>query len=348
MPDNKKEQEREEIHRAIWAIADDLRGSVDGWDFKSYVLGIMFYRYISENLTNYINADEIAAGNADFDYAKLSDEEAEQARDDLVKTRGFFILPSELFVNVRARAPRDDNLNMTMEAVFRHIEDSAKGTESEDDFAGLFDDIDVNSNKLGATVAKRNAMLVKLLDGIPYPNTKYQALVKLLKRAIKEFGKTNRLKAIEFSKKLKNVIDRYNSRNTISDVEDIIEDVVDNLSEELEKIFSDLKKEKQSFEAMDITYEEKAFYDILIAVAEKYGFKDQLAEDTYIFLAKEIQKLVGNKSKYTDWTNRQDVKDELYADVAKLLKKHGYPPRTIDDAYDEIMKQVDNYKQYAD
>lgn len=189
---------------------------------------------------------------------------------------------------------------------------------------------------------------IEKLKRIPYPNTKYQALVKLLKRAIKEFGKTNRLKAIEFSKKLKNVIDRYNSRNTISDVEDIIEDVVDNLSEELEKIFSDLKKEKQSFEAKDITYEEKAFYDILIAVAEKYGFKDQLAEDTYIFLAKEIQKLVGNKSKYTDWTNRQDVKDELYADVAKLLKKHGYPPRTIDDAYDEIMKQVDNYKQYAD
>ena len=126
MPDNKKEQEREELHRAIWAIADDLRGSVDGWDFKSYVLGIMFYRYISENLTNYINADEIAAGNADFDYAKLSDEEAEQARDDLVQTKGFFILPSELFVNVRARAPQDDNLNMTMEAVFRHIEEAPR------------------------------------------------------------------------------------------------------------------------------------------------------------------------------------------------------------------------------
>ena len=129
MPDNKKEQEREELHRAIWAIADDLRGSVDGWDFKSYVLGIMFYRYISENLTNYINADEIAAGNADFDYAKLSDEEAEQARDDLVQTKGFFILPSELFVNVRARAPQDDNLNMTMEAVFRHIEDGQRSLQ---------------------------------------------------------------------------------------------------------------------------------------------------------------------------------------------------------------------------
>lgn len=184
------------------------------------------------------------------------------------------------------------------------------------------------------------------LKRIPYPNTKYQALVKLLKRAIKEFDKTNRLKAIEFSKKLKNVIDRYNSRNEISDVEDIITDVVDGLSEELEKIFTDLKTEKQSFEELNITYEEKAFYDILIAVADKYGFKDKIPDEKFIYLAKEIQKMVSNKSKYTDWTNRQDVKDELYTDVAVLLKKNGYPPRTIDDAYDEIMKQVENYKQY--
>lgn len=166
MPDSKKEQEREELHRAIWAIADDLRGSVDGWDFKSYVLGIMFYRYISENLAAYISADEIAAGNVDFDYAKLPDDEAEQAREDMVKVKGFFILPSELFENVRARAAQDENLNMTLETVFRHIEDSAKGSASEDNFSGLFEDVDVNSNKLGATVAKRNAMLVKLLNGI--------------------------------------------------------------------------------------------------------------------------------------------------------------------------------------
>jgi len=186
----------------------------------------------------------------------------------------------------------------------------------------------------------------KKLTKIPYPNTKYQALVKLLKRAIKEFGKTNRLKAIEFSKQLKNVIDRYNSRNTISDVEDIITDVVDGLSEELEKIFTGLKSEKQSFEEMHITYEEKAFYDILIAIADKYRFRDQISDEKYIDLAKEIQKLVGNKSKYTDWTNRQDVKDELYTDVAILLKKNGYPPTTVDDTYDEIMKQVENYKQF--
>lgn len=166
MADTKKEQERDELHRVIWAIADDLRGSVDGWDFKSYILGFMFYRYISENLTNKINKDEWDAGDTNFDYAKLSDEDAEVARDDMVQTKGFFILPSELFYNVRARAKSDENLNMTLEAVFNHIEESAKGSESEDDFAGLFDDIDVNSNKLGATVAKRNDKLVKLLDGI--------------------------------------------------------------------------------------------------------------------------------------------------------------------------------------
>ena len=166
MVDIKKEQERDELHRAIWAIADELRGSIDGWDFKSYVLGMMFYRYISENLTNYINEGEIEAGNEDFDYAKLSDEEAEQAREDLVQTKGFFILPSELFCNVRKKASSDENLNMTLESVFNHIEESAKGSESEDNFAGLFDDIDVNSNKLGATVAKRNGKLVKLMDGI--------------------------------------------------------------------------------------------------------------------------------------------------------------------------------------
>lgn len=166
MADIKKEQEREELHRAIWAIADDLRGSVDGWDFKSYVLGTMFYRYISENLASYINEGEWAAGNMDFDYAKMSDAEAEEAREGLIEEKGFFMLPSELFCNVRAAAPRDENLNMTLERVFNNIENSAKGSVSENSFAGLFDDFDVNSNKLGATVAKRNEKLVKLLNGV--------------------------------------------------------------------------------------------------------------------------------------------------------------------------------------
>lgn len=166
MVDTKKEQERDELHRAIWAIADELRGAVDGWDFKNYVLGTMFYRYISENLCSYVNSGEIEAGNSEFDFAKLSDEDAEEAREGLVEEKGFFILPSELFCNVRANAANDENLNETLERVFRHIEESAKGSESESDFAGLFDDYDVNSNKLGSTVAKRNEKLVKLLNGV--------------------------------------------------------------------------------------------------------------------------------------------------------------------------------------
>lgn len=161
-----KEQERAELHRAIWQIANDLRGAVDGWDFKQYVLGMLFYRFISENLANYINADERRAGKKDFDYTALSDKEAEFGRADTVKEKGFYILPSELFVNVRKNARNDANLNETLFAVFDNIENSAKGTSSEDDLKGLFDDIDVNSNKLGGTVEKRNQQLVKLMDSI--------------------------------------------------------------------------------------------------------------------------------------------------------------------------------------
>ena len=170
MADTKKQQERDELHRAIWAIADELRGAVDGWDFKNYVLGSMFYRYISENLCNYINSGEVEAGNKDFDYAKMSDEKAEEAKEGLVEAKGFFILPGELFSNVRAAAPTDENLNETLEKVFRHIEESAQGSASENSFAGLFDDFDVNSNKLGSTVAKRNEKLVKLLNGVAAMN----------------------------------------------------------------------------------------------------------------------------------------------------------------------------------
>ncbi len=162
----KREQERAELHRTIWGIANDLRGSVDGWDFKQYVLGMIFYRYISEDLAGYLNQDEHKAGKINFDYANLTDDEAESARADMLSVKGFFILPSELFSNVRKKAPYDENLNETLEKVFRNIESSALGSESEENFKGLFEDMDVNSNKLGGTVAKRNEQLVKLINGV--------------------------------------------------------------------------------------------------------------------------------------------------------------------------------------
>jgi type I restriction enzyme M protein len=161
-----KEQERDELHRTIWQIANDLRGSVDGWDFKSYVLGMLFYRFISENLTSYINKEEQRGRNKAFDYTKISDQNAEYGRADTVKEKGFYILPSELFINLRNRAKNDANLNETLSKIFKNIENSARGTDSEDDIQGLFDDIDVNSNKLGATVSKRNDLLTKIIEAI--------------------------------------------------------------------------------------------------------------------------------------------------------------------------------------
>ena len=166
MVDNRKEQERSALHSTIWRIANDLRGSVDGWDFKQYVLGILFYRFISENLSSYINKKEKEAGEHNFNYAALSDSKAERAREPILEEKGFFIHPSELFENVCKRAANDANLNETLETTFKNIEASAQGTDSESDMKGLFDDLDVNSNKLGATVVRRNEKLVKLLKAI--------------------------------------------------------------------------------------------------------------------------------------------------------------------------------------
>ena len=163
---NNKERERAELHRTIWQIANDLRGSVDGWDFKQYVLGMLFYRFISENLENHINNNQHKAGYKDFKYHELSDDEAETARKQIVDEKGFFILPSQLFINVVKKSANDENLNMTLEKVFRDIEGSAIGTPSEDSFKGLFDDIDVNSNKLGRTVVEKNEKLSKLMISI--------------------------------------------------------------------------------------------------------------------------------------------------------------------------------------
>ena len=168
--DTQREQEREELYKTIWSIAEELRGNVDGWDFKQYVLGILFYRYISENLRNYINKGEIDAGEIDFNYANLDDEYAEEIRESIVEEKGFFILPSELFENIVKNAKSDENLNENLKNIFDNIENSSKGTPSEKNFKGLFEDIDVNSNKLGTTVNKRNELLTKLLEKVASMN----------------------------------------------------------------------------------------------------------------------------------------------------------------------------------
>lgn len=169
--DIKKEQERAELHKIIWNIADDLRGTVDGWDFKQYVLGMLFYRYISENITEYINKIEHEAENYRFDYKNFSDDEInDEIRNDLIDTIGYFIKPSQLFYNVYINAKNDENLNETLSSVFKEIENSAIGSKSEDNFKGLFDDFDVNSKKLGASVKERVEKLNKIMKGIASMN----------------------------------------------------------------------------------------------------------------------------------------------------------------------------------
>lgn len=165
--ENKESLQRAELHRKIWAIADDVRGAVDGWDFKQYILGILFYRFISENITEFFNLAEHEAGDLEFDYAKISDEEAEEDfRPDTVEDKGFFILPSQLFENVVKNARNNENLNTDLANIFKAIEKSAIGYPSEDDIKGLFEDVDTTSNRLGGTVLEKNKRLTDILTGI--------------------------------------------------------------------------------------------------------------------------------------------------------------------------------------
>ncbi len=162
---NKKEVEREELHKTIWKIANELRGSVDGWDFKQYVLGLLFYRFISENIENYVNENQRKAGLENFEYRNITDEEALLGKTQILEEKGLFILPSELFCNVRKNADKNENLNVVISNIFNNIESSARGTASEGDVKGLFDDFTID-NKLGNTVDERNQKLVKLLNAI--------------------------------------------------------------------------------------------------------------------------------------------------------------------------------------
>lgn len=164
---NKESAERKELHRKIWAIADDVRGAVDGWDFKQYILGILFYRFISEHMADYFDHAEHEAGDLEFRYADLSDQEAERDfKPGTVEDKGFFILPSQLFENVVKNASQNENLNEDLANIFQDIEKSAIGFKSEDDIKGLFDNLDTRSNILGGTVPEKNKRLYDILNGI--------------------------------------------------------------------------------------------------------------------------------------------------------------------------------------
>ena len=154
--------QRAELQNQIWKIANDVRGSVDGWDFKQFVLGTLFYRFISENFTNYMEG-----GDSSVDYANLSDDViTTEIKDDAIKTKGYFIYPSQLFVNIAESANTNGNLNTDLAAIFSAIESSANGYPSEDDIKGLFADFDTTSSRLGNTVENKNSRLAAVIKGV--------------------------------------------------------------------------------------------------------------------------------------------------------------------------------------
>ncbi len=180
------------------------------------------------------------------------------------------------------------------------------------------------------------------INAIQLPNTKIKILQRLLSQAIDEFKKVNKIMAVEFSDRLKRVVDEYNNRRRD---EAFANEVLDDVADQLAKLLEELKAEKDSFKSMGIDFEEKAFYDILKFVARKYEF--EYPDDKMIELSKRIKAIVDDKAHYTDWSTREDIKANLQFDLAVILDEYGYPPVTIDDVYKEVLEQAENFKKYA-
>ena len=182
------------------------------------------------------------------------------------------------------------------------------------------------------------------LKAMKMPITKFNALMKLVRRAIKDYGRTNKVKAQQFDERLRKVVDAYNSRDNLTFTSEVVSDFVDNLSDRLIDILRDLKKDKSSFGRMGVTYEEKAFYDILVKVRDDHGFV--FSDEKCIALAKEISKLVNDKAQYADWSTRDDIKSQLNMDLTVLLYKNGYPPEWDEEVFEKVMEQAENFKRY--
>ena len=186
---------------------------------------------------------------------------------------------------------------------------------------------------------------IKELNAAKMPITKFNALLKLLRRTITEYGRTNKVKAVEFDERLKQVVEKYNNRDKLVFTNEVVADFVDDLSDKLLDIFRDLQEDKASFEKMGITYEEKAFYDILVKVRDNHGFP--YADEKCLILAKKIKELVEDKAQYADWANRDDIKNQLRMHLTVLLYQNGYPPDWDEEVFEKVMAQAENFKKYS-
>lgn len=254
---------------------------------------------------------------------ELTDEE-------MGKAQFYLAVRSIIYKQTRGDAPDAETMNRVVEKM---IVEAIACTGVEDI---------INEDK---TIDLFSDTFVDELSKINLPISKFNALLKLLKKAITEYGKTNKVKSIEFSERLKQVVDTYNSRDKFAFASEVVADFVNDLSQQLIVIMQDLEKDKSSFEQMGITYEEKAFYDILVRVRDDHGF--EYSDDKCLVLAKKIKEIVDDKSKYVNWSTQDDIRNELNMELTVLLYKNGYPPEWDEEVFERVMEQAENFKKYS-
>ncbi|NHA61966.1 type I restriction-modification system subunit M [Helicobacter pylori] len=304
--------ERNELHNTIWKVANELRGSVDGWDFKQYVLGILFYRYISENMTHYINKEE-RKRDPGFDYALLSDEEAERAREHLIEEKGFFIPPSALFCNALKNAPHNEDLNVTLQNIFNEIEKSSLGTPSEENVKGLFADLDVNSNKLGSSHKEEiNDDLIFEIELIKQVEVNIDYILNL----IEEFAKEHDLEIQGVKTKIEPII---NSSIELRNKKDLIMDFIDkyNKDQEVHAYFQDYIHQKREEEFQNIIEENR------LNEEKAYSFMQHAFKGGEIsFSGTEFPKIIEEKPSRFDKSSRyQEVKEKVAASLSRFFHR---------------------------
>lgn len=263
-----------------------------------------------------------AAYNICFPTGELKEEEIRQAQ--------FFLATrSIIYKQTKGDAPDTEIMNRVVEEMVK----KALACTGVENIMDTNKEIDIFSEEF-----------LEELTKIKMPITKFNALLKLLRQAISSYGRVNKVKAQEFNEMLKDVVARYNTRDKLIFTSEVVADFVDNLSDELINIIKMLKEDKTSFEQMGISFEEKAFYDILIKVRDTHGFP--YADEKCLILAKEIKKLVDDKAQYADWSTRDDIKSQLNMDLIVLLYENGYPPEWNSEVYEKVLEQAENFKKY--
>lgn len=336
---NFEKEELDDVSQAVTIVLDQLE-----------VLDQMFYNFNAKDYYTGSPVEQLNCLNLAVEYVQLTQDlelrfmaavrkmkqafnlcsSSEQFTNaDIEKVHFYQAVRSVLFKLTKGEAPDTSQMNIQVRKL---LDEAIQSDGIEELFeTGKHINVDIFSDEYMARIEK-----------IKLPNTKIKALQRLLSFAIEEFKRVNKIKSIEFAERMKVIVETYNNRRKD---EVFANEVLDDVANQLADLIHELKAERNSFKDVGIDYEEKAFYDILLAVSKKHEF--EYPKDKMIELSKEIRVVVDDKAKYTDWSTREDIKAGLHVDLIILLDKYGYPPVTIDDVYKEVLEQAENFKKYA-